>query len=105
MKIHTLAHRAARGLARKRGVRKFIGDPCVQGHRGERYTRSNQCRDCVASQNVSQYAREQRAGLTDHGTGKWERLVPVKHRPVQALPLAPDGFIKQPTRQQLMGRR
>lgn len=94
----SLAHRMARAEARRDGLSRFIGDPCPQGHR-ERGTREGRCCACEKAR------KSFKPGAIEKGTSQWARLVPVKHRPAQAIPVASGGYIRPPTKAQLMSRK
>lgn len=43
--------RINRQIARNNGERTYQGMPCRHGHTGIRYTKNDQCRDCVMEKN------------------------------------------------------
>lgn len=91
----SLTHRMARAEARREGATRFIGDPCPHGHR-ERNVRDGRCCACEKAH------KSARRWAVERGPNQWAKLVPVKHRAVQAIPVAAGGYIRPPTKAKLM---
>ena len=106
MRRHSDQHLANRNAARRAGEKRFVGDPCPQGHTTH-YTNGDECVTCLLSKmkvvrGIRAQGRPPPTPRTNTPMHRIETPMKQPHRPMGALPVAADGWIKAPTRQQLM---
>jgi len=76
--------------------KRYLGKPCRHGHSGERYIKGGSCCGCTADQ-----VRRNRGTLAE----PYRRVAPSRPQAVTKLPIDESGFIRPPSRAQLMSRR
>lgn len=62
----------SRAEARARGFNRYLGDPCRNGHSGQRYTAHGDCIECTQARAAAQRVAQGRAIPSD-----WERQAAV----------------------------
>jgi len=78
-------------IAKAQGLKRYIGQPCMYGHNGERYARNNACIKCHAKQkNLAAIEKRRARGLQKTGRKrKYPELIgpprPIKKHPARPV--------------------